>query len=233
MDAGENRRKPLTYYPVNLNIHGRPCLVVGGGAVGVRKVAGLRDGGARVTVVAQTAAPVLLEMAQRRAIALHQRPFRTSDLDGMFLVIGATDDAALNRTISREAERRNILCNIVDVPQCCNFILPAVIRRGDLLIAVSTSGKSPAFAKHLRRQMQARFGEEYATFLDLMGAIRDRLLRREHAPEVHKPLFERLINGGLLEMIRRDQREAIDQLLGEVLGDGFRYDDLIPGNDGK
>ena len=128
----------------------------------------------------------------------------------MLLVIGATDDEDLNHRISRDAAERSLLCNIADRPTVCNFILPAVIQRGDLVITVSTSGRSPAFAKKLRRDLEDRFGEEYAEFLNLMGAIRAKLLAEAHAPEAHKPLFEKLIEADLLELVRCRDIARID-----------------------
>ena len=119
------------------------------------------------------------------------------------------------------------LCNIADQPHLCNFILPSIINRGDLTIAISTAGKSPAFAKHLRRRLESQFGPEYATLLTLMGAIRSRLLKEAHAPEAHKHLFEHLIEGGLLEKIRTGDRGEIDILLKSVLGPEYSYDQLM------
>jgi precorrin-2 dehydrogenase/sirohydrochlorin ferrochelatase len=145
----------------------------------------------------------------------------------MFLVIGATDDEDLNRRVSADAEHRKILCNIADRPDKCNFILPAVIARGDLVITVSTSGKSPALAKKLRRDIGRQFGEEYAVLLKLLGAARKRLLAEAHAPEAHKPLFERIVDSDILEHIRAGQTQAVDRLLTDVLGDGFRSADLL------
>ena len=215
------------YYPVNLDIRGRDCLVVGGGAVGARKVATLLACGAKTTVVSPKTVPEIDRLADAGNIRLLRRGFSPDDLGGRFLVIGATDDENLNRRISAEAEKRGMLCNIADFPEGCNFILPAVVRRGDLLIAISTSGTSPAFAKALRKRIEADFGPEYGRFLDLMGAVRSRLLSFAHAPEEHKPLFEALINGGLLEMIRAGNTGAIDKLLEDVLGEGFRYEELM------
>jgi precorrin-2 dehydrogenase/sirohydrochlorin ferrochelatase len=217
----------MKYYPVCLDIKDRRCLVVGGGQVGTRKVETLLACGARVTVVSPEATPRLVQLAREGAITLNQRGYRSTDQEKTFLVIGATDDEALNRRINADAETGARLCNIADQPHLCNFILPSVISQGDLMITISTSGRSPAFAKHLRRRLSQQFGPEYGLFLDLMGAIRRRLLATEHAPEAHKPLFERLIQGGLLERIKADDPEAIDALLAEVLGEGFYYKDLI------
>jgi precorrin-2 dehydrogenase len=219
----------MRYYPICLDIQDRPCLVVGGGPVGTRKVKTLLACGARVTVVSPEATPELETLAAGERIVLLRRAYRSSDQQGVFLTIGATDDAALNNRIHRDAEQGGRLCNIADQPGLCNFVLPSVIRQGDLMIAISTSGRSPAFAKYLRRQMQERFGPEYGIMLDLMGAVRRRLLHNEHAPEAHKPLFERLITGGLLEMIRLDRRAQIDSLLSDILGEGFTFETLLSG----
>ena len=215
------------YYPVNLDIHDRDCLVVGGGGVGARKVEGLKGCGGRVTVVSPRISDRLRGLVETGGVQWRNREYRAGDLDGMFLVIGATDDKALNRRIHADASERNMLCNIADRPEVCNFILPAVVRRGDLMIAVSTSGRSPAFAKKLRKDLETWFGPEYAAFLDLMGAVRAKLLKEEHAPEAHKPLFEALIERDLLGLIKAGDAAAIDEELEAVLGPGFRYADLM------
>ncbi len=217
----------MQYYPVSLDIKNRKCLVVGGGGVGTRKVMTLVDCGAKVTVVSPGVRRSLLELADRGLIILEKRPYRETDLDGMFLVIGTTDDEELNRQISIDAEKLNMLCNIADRPKVCNFILPSIVNRGDLIISISTSGKSPALAKKLRIELEEQFGNEYAELLRLMGAIRKKLLSQKHEPEAHKQLFEQLISRGLLDMIRGNRKDEIDSLLCEVLGDGFRFDELM------
>jgi precorrin-2 dehydrogenase/sirohydrochlorin ferrochelatase len=217
----------MRYYPVHLDIRGRNCLVVGGGAVGTRQVETLLACGARVTVVSPAVGEALGGLAAKGAITLRRGDYAPEDLAGMFLVIGATDDEALNRRISADAERRQILCNIADRPEVCNFILPSILQRGDLTITVSTSGKSPAFAKKLRRSLADQYGQEYAAFLDLMGAIRQRLLAQAHAPEAHKPLFEALVDSELPALIRANQRDAINALLEKVLGKGYRVEELL------
>ena len=201
--------------------------MVGGGDVAHRKAAALLSCGARVTVVAATICEKFKELVAAGAIELRKRPYRPEDLDGMFLVIGATDDRALNLQIKTNADQKGALCNIADCPEACHFILPAVVNRGDLVIAVSTSGKSPAFAKKLRKDLEAAFGPEYADFLKLMGAIRRRLLSGKHQPEEHRRLFEALIDKGLLHMIKDRDQIDIDSLLYETLGSGYRFDELM------
>jgi len=217
----------MRYYPVNLDIQGRRCLVVGGGRVGARKVNTLVACGAVVTVVSLDVDAGLQRLAIEKTIDLKQRAYQSSDVEGMFLVIGATDDEALNRQINADAERHNLLCNIADRPKICNFILPAVVARGDFALTISTAGKSPAFAKHIRHCLEKEFGPEYGDLLELMGAIRSRLLAEAHAPEEHKPLFEQLIDANLLALVREKATDRIDRLLATVLGPGYRYDRLM------
>jgi len=214
----------MKYYPVNLDIRHQSCLVVGGGAVGTRKVRTLLDCSAAVTVVSPEVTNRISVLAQENRISLKQRPYQASDLDGVFLVIGATDLKALNRTIHDDARKQGKLCNIADQPDLCNFILPSIIERGDLIIAISTSGKSPAFARRLRKQLEAQFGPEYAEFLKFMGAVRKILLKRSRDPETHRGVFESLIDQGLLECIRNGDKVQIDNMLISVLGPGHGYD---------
>ena len=220
----------MRYYPVNLDIKGRQCLVVGGGRVGSRKVDTLVQCGAVVTVVSAEVSPTVKQLADEKAILLKQRAYRASDVEGMFLVIGATDNETLNRQINADAERLSLLCNIADRPEICNFILPAIVRRGSFVMAISTAGKSPAFAKHVRKRLETQFGPEYGVVLELMGAIRSKLLAGAHEPEVHKPLFEQLIDGDLVALIKDQQIDRIDQLLERVLGPGYQYHQLMPSN---
>ncbi len=218
----------MKYYPINLDIKNRNCLVVGGGTVGTRKVTTLLKCGARVTVVSPDPAPQLKKLAATGSIQLKERSYQSDDLNKMFLVIGATDDERLNRQVSIDAERVNTLCNITDRPEVCNFILPAIVRRGDLVITISTSGKSPALAKRLRRNLETQFGKEYADFLCLMGAIRDKLLSQAHEPEAHKAVFNQLIDSDLVGLIKADKTKQINALLYEILGEGFNIEDLLP-----
>lgn len=217
----------MRYYPVCLDIRNRPCLVVGGGQVGTRKVRTLLRCGARVTVVSPEVTAELDQLARQGQVRIMRREYDPADLDQAFMVIGATDDQDLNRRVHRDAEAAQKLCNIADQPELCNFVLPSIITQGDLMIAVSTSGRSPAFAKYLRQRLQTQFGPEYGRFLDLMGAIRRRLLATDHAPEAHKPLFENLIHNNLLELIKNDDRDGINTLLEEVLGPGYTYEELM------
>ena len=217
----------MKYYPIHLDIKNRDCLIVGGGAVGTRKVNTLIECGARVTVVSPDPTPELTKLASEGSVTLKKRAYRKDDLTGMFLVIGATDDERLNRQISKDAEQAQILCNIADRPEVCNFILPSIVRRGDLVITISTSGKSPALAKHLRQKLETQFGQEYADFLLLMGAIRRRLLSQTHEPETHKTLFNQLVDSDLIQLMQAGKTEEINSLLYKILGKGYKIEALI------
>lgn len=220
----------MRYYPVLLDIQNRKCLVVGGGSVGTRKVTTLVACGASVTVVSPGVTTQLLQLADNKAIKLIKRPYRSSDLEGMLLVIGATNNEELNRQINKDAQRLNILCNIADLPEACDFILPSIVTRGDLIIAISTSGKSPALAKKLRKDLENEYGEEYAAFLHLMGAIRQKLLSKNQDSEANKYIFKQLIARGLIEMVKNRKEEEINSLLFEILGDGFEFKALMSAN---
>lgn len=217
----------MRYYPVNLDVQNRECLVVGGGSVGERKVDTLLECGARVTVVTILATERLQALASEGRIDLETRGYEPSDLKGKFLVIGATDSEETNEKISKDAAGRSLLCNIADRPQACSFVLPAIVRQGDLLIAISTSNKSPAVARRIRQNLEKEFGPEYATLLDLMGAIRRRLLSTGKSSDAHKRMFERLLDEGLLEMIRENRIKDVDSLLNDVLGEACGWNELM------
>jgi precorrin-2 dehydrogenase/sirohydrochlorin ferrochelatase len=220
----------MKYYPIQLDVTNRPCLVVGAGNVGTRKIKTLITCGAVVTVVSPAVSEDVLSLELEGLITLKKKAYEEKDLHGMFLVIGATGDESVNRQISRDAQKMSMLCNIADLPDACNFILPAIVERGDLLLAVSTSGKSPAFAKKLRKDLEKQFGEEYSVFLTLMGNIRLKLLSEAHEPEAHKPLFEKIIENDLLGLIRENRVDDINALLSDVLGEGYVYENLMENN---
>lgn len=217
----------MKYYPINLDVRNRECLVVGGGGIGARKVETLLKCGARVTVVCLAASPKLAELAQRKEIVLFKRQYESGDQDGKFLIIAATDNETLNRRIYEDAEKCQRPCNIVDRPEICSFIVPSIISRGDLTIAISTSGTSPAFAKWLRKDLETMFGKEYETFLELMGAVREKVLSENRDPDARKAVFETLATSGIPEKIRDGDTDGIDRILRDVVGDGYEYRELV------
>lgn len=216
----------MEYYPVLLDIKNKDCLVVGGGPVGARKAKGLLRSGARVVVVSAQFSDRFQAIKMKRLVC-RQKSYETTDLKGMTLVFAATNDARLNEQILTDARSRNILCSLADLPKKSDFILPSVLERGDLILAVSTSGASPALAKKIRQDLETHFGSEYETILTVMGNLRQQLLDTGHDPEAHKNIFYTLIESGLLEMIKEDDQPKIDRLFKDLLGDGYNYQALV------
>lgn len=161
-----------SYYPVFLNIKNRKCVVVGGGVVACRKVRALREHQAEVVVISPELGPDLEKMAQRHEIQTIRRPYRAGDLAGAFLVIAATGDAGINHAVSGEAGGAGIPLNVVDDPEASSFIVPSLLSRGELAIAVSTSGKSPALARKIRTYLEKQLGEEYAVLVGIIEEAR-------------------------------------------------------------
>ncbi len=189
------------YYPIFLDLAQRSCLVVGGGPVAERKVCGLLEAEASVVVVSPSLTPTLHRWASNGAIAHIPRAFRDEDVEGCALVIGATDQGEVNRHVALAARRRGIWVNIVDTPMACDFIAPAVVRRGALQIAISTGGKSPTLAKQLREGLEALIGPEYGDVADILGALRDAVRCGGEPLEERKAMFERMVEASGLPLL--------------------------------
>ncbi len=187
-----------------------------------RKVHTLLKAGASVTVNSPELVMPLQNLSEEGKIKVIRSEFQEDYLDGIFLAIGATDDEEVNRRIAEEAEHRNILYNIVDVPDRCNFFVPSIVERGDLSIAISTNGRSPALAKRLRKRLEKDFGEEYAAFLKLMGELREKVLQSDMELADRSKLFESLVDSNLLEMFHRKEEEQARQKGYEMVEDCLR-----------
>ena len=179
-------------FPMFVKLDGRQVLVVGAGQVGEPKIRGLLSTGARIRVVADHASAAVREWARNGEIVLEERGFVLSDLDNVFLVVGATSSRDLNEFVFGEARARGILCNVVDVPEQCDFYYPAVVQRGDLQIAISTSGQSPALAQKLRQQLERQFGPGYADWVAELGETRRKVLASDLDPERKRFLLQSL-----------------------------------------
>src|SRR2546427_4246919 len=174
-----------------LKLEGRPCLVVGAGTVAEGKISSLLLAGAAVCAVAPQANAAVLEWARTGVIRWEAREFSPLDLDDVFLVVVATSSKDVNESVFREAQSRNVLCNVVDDPEHCDFYYPAVVRRGQLQIAISTAGESPALAQRLRRELEIQFGPEYESWVEQLGTRRRDLFGRDINPEDrHRQLLE-------------------------------------------
>jgi siroheme synthase-like protein len=192
----------MSLFPAFLKLHSRRVLVVGGGSIAAQKIPGLLEAGAQVHVVSPKLASQLAEWVRNRQIAWSPKPFEPNDLDGAFLVIAATSIRDLNAAVYKEADRRSILCNAVDDIDHCHFYYGSIVQRGDLQIAISTNGKSPALAQRLRKELEDQFGPEYESWLAWLGAARETLRAQSHDPEASKhwlhilaskPMFERFL----------------------------------------
>ena len=182
----------MSLFPLFLKLEGRKCLVVGAGNLAQSKIRSLLDSGANVRVIAPQANAAVEEWARTGVITWEVRNFEASDLDGAVLVIAATSSSAVNGSICREAQQRNILCNAVDDPKHCDFYYGAVVRRGQFQVAISTEGQSPALAQRIRRELEAQFGPEYAGWVEELGQIRERLFASAIDPESRRRLLHEL-----------------------------------------
>ncbi len=181
-----------------------------------RKVNALLSAGARVTLISPTITPPLESLVRDGTLEYVARPYQTGDLEGAFLAIAATGDRAVNEAVWQEATRRNILINAADDPAHCNVLLPAVIRRGPLTIAISTEGRSPAYAAHLRRQLEDQFGPEQGTFLELLGGLRGDITAQFPAL-CRKTLWNALIHSDILDLMAAGDHERVDAQVKEIL----------------
>ncbi len=197
-----------TYYPVFADLHGRRCLVVGGGVIAQRKVTALMRCGAHVSVISPTVTPQLAAYARAGRIRYLPRAFRPRDLARVWLVIAATDDHAVNRLVAQAARAQRVFVNVVDTPQHCSFIAPAIFRRGPLSIAVSTGGASPTLAKRLRTELGRRIGPSYAQMLSLLISLRPAAHRQLPTSTDRKRYFAQLVSGRVFALMRAGRRRA-------------------------
>ena len=200
-------------FPMFVKLEGKRCLVVGAGKVGEPKIGGLLDTGARVHVIALEASDAVQELANAGKINLELRAFAPEDLDQSFLVVVATASRELNEFIYREAQQRGVLCNVVDVPEYCDFYYPAVVRRGDLQIAISTNGQSPSLSQRLRQQLERQFGPGYAQWVAELGETRKLVLASDLDPQRKRELLHSLasreaLNAALLEEGRKEGKDC-------------------------
>jgi precorrin-2 dehydrogenase/sirohydrochlorin ferrochelatase len=204
------------FYIACLKLSGRRCVVVGGGEIGLEKVEGLLACDGQVTLIAPEADPALEEYAREGSIRWEQRDYAgADDLEGVFMVIAATDDTNVNIAVYEDAERRAMLVNVVDVPPLCNFILPAIVRMSPLAIAISTAGASPALAKRMKREIEAQFGEPYARLAVLLNEVRGWAKGTLPTYQDRKDFFEGIVGGepDPIALLRDDGEQAVRELI--------------------
>ncbi|MFA5812766.1 MAG: bifunctional precorrin-2 dehydrogenase/sirohydrochlorin ferrochelatase [bacterium] len=217
-----------TYYPVHLDLVGKGCVVVGGGKVAERKVRSLLSARADVTVVSPEVTRGIANLARRGCIRHLNDRYQQKFLRGAWLVIAATDDAATNARIAKDATRLRALVNAVDMPDASTFIVPAVLRRGSLSICISTDGQSPLLARVLKERCSACIGREYATLARMLGALRRKPGVRAANPCVRATLYENLIRSPLLYLLRDGKTKEARRLVQEIMDSMITWDSCLP-----
>jgi len=207
----------MAYYPIFIKLDGKTALVVGGGKVAQRKIETLLEYGASIHIISTELTDKLKQLAEFGKIRHIGEKFENEHLDEAFLVIAATDDEKLNHEISETAQKRGLLINAVDQPADCNFIVPSIVKRGDLIVAISTSGKSPALAKKLRKEMGEHFGSEYEAFLILMGCLRKEVLKMGLSQDENSRIFKEIVDSNVLEALTRNDRDEVKSTLRRIL----------------
>jgi precorrin-2 dehydrogenase/sirohydrochlorin ferrochelatase len=208
----------MRYYPVYLDVRDRPCLVVGGGRVAERKIQTLLDAGAALTVVSPVLSPRLQEQFRAGVFTYRSKYFDRTDLEGMFLVIASTDSPETNDAVARACREQDILVNVVDPPEEGSFVVPSSVRRGDLMIAVSTGGASPALAKKIRQELEARYGPEYALFLEKLAALRTRIIAEVSDEQRRRNIFHALADSDVIDLLKQGRPDDADRRMEEIAG---------------
>ena len=207
----------MRYYPVFLDLAGKRVLVIGGGNIAHQKIANLLKAGAEVTVISPELNEEMSALAAEGRFRYVHRPYQPADIEGYFLAFVATDDRSANEAIWREGRERGVLVNAVDDPPNCDFIMPGVAQRGDIVVAVSTSGRSPAMARKLREELETFLTEDYVQMLDLAAEVRSELRERDIVPdpEVWNAALDDELRGLLASGRRDDAKQRLLRGLGE------------------
>jgi precorrin-2 dehydrogenase/sirohydrochlorin ferrochelatase len=213
------------YYPLYVDLRGKRVVVVGGGMVAGRKIESMAEAGARVKVIAPE---IIQDIEKMTDIEITKKDYEKGDLKGAFLVIAATDNMSTNVAVREDALEMRIFCNVVDKPEMCSFIVPSVVEKGPIKIAISTGGVSPALSRKLRREIGGFLGDEYATLATIMGKIRPLVLSREGGYENHKRIFDVLVNSELMDAIRADDRVLAEKILFKALGEHIDLKGILP-----
>ena len=207
----------MSGFPIVLvDLANTPCVVIGGGEVAARKAAALSEAGARPVVISPSLCEALEHQAQRGEIDVILRAYQPGDLAGARLAIAATNDAATNQAVWREAQMVGCLINVVDDPGRCNFYIPATVRRGALTIGISTAGRSPALAARIRQDLESRFGEEYSALVDILGELRERT-NDLCPPGKRRDLWYALVDSDMLELLREGKEQEARETAASIV----------------
>ncbi len=199
-----HRVRFMAKYPIFLELGGRRVVVIGGGAVALRKTQALLDAGARLVVVAERVNDLLETLCRDSDVELVKAPYSKSYLAGALMAVAATNNHQLNRQIYQDCQELEVLCNVVDVPELCDFFVPAVVKRGDLQIAVSTGGQCPAYAGHVRRKLEDIFTAKHGQFLAELEAFRKRIIQQVSDPADRKTLLGQVVDDKSFEYFAKN-----------------------------
>jgi precorrin-2 dehydrogenase len=208
----------MKFYPAYLDLRDRPCLVIGGGAVAERKALSLLEAGADVTVISPDLTPKLKELSDSGKIAYLQKIFDDQDLSGEFLVVAATGSAEVNIQAAQACKKRHMLVNVAAPSEESTFIVPSLVDRGELLIAVSTSGASPALSQKIRRELEEHYGPEYELFLGKLSAIRVRVLEEVADAQERSRIFHAIVDSDVIELLRQGKTHEAELRMAEIAG---------------
>ncbi len=208
----------MKYYPAYLDLRERPCLVIGGGAVAERKALALLEAGAVVTIISPALTSKLHELSDSGKITYLQKQYEDQDLSGAFLVIAATDSAEVNTLVASACRKKQVLVNVAVPPEVSSFIVPSVVERGDLLIAISTSGASPALSRKIRQDIEQRYGTAYEVLLEKLSAIRKRVLEEIPDESRRRQVFQAIVDSDVIDLIRQGKTHAAELRMAEIAG---------------
>lgn len=217
----------MTFYPINLNIADQLCVVIGGGAVAARKIASLLLCNARVRVISPELSSGTKQLIGKGNLEWIDRVYKSGDLEGATLAFAVTDRPEIQQQITTEAQERRIPINIADNPEACTFQIPATVRRGDLLISISTGGSSPALAATIRKELELRYGPEYGKLVMLLGEIRKLTVGQESSQERHKVLLEKILQTNILSLLKTEDWHLLYEQLHEILPPEFIVETVV------
>lgn len=200
-------------YPINLDLTGQACLVIGGGSVAERKVRRLLDEGAVVTVIAPALTPALQILAEEHQLSWQRRTYQPGDETTFFLIICATDDEAVSQAVSAAAKAQGKLLNVCDVPDLCNFTLPSIVRQGDLQLTISTNGKAPAFSRWLRKHLEQNFDERYGRWMAELAAIRKEGQTLLATSRDRQAFWRQALTDDVMDLVENNEIDAASSLL--------------------
>ena len=208
-----------SYYPLFVDLRNKKVVVVGGGGVAERKVQGLLSAGAHVKLVSPEVTEALGEMASDGLVDYVPRTFVPEDLDRAWLVIAATDDTDVQELVYKESSSQRIFCNVIDQPEFCSFIVPSIVRRGDLCLSISTGGRSPALAQRLRREFEQSLGSFYGDYVSLLGELRQLIIKSFRDPETRKDLCHSLADPEVATWVRDGKWDRVEKWAVSLCGE--------------